>query len=164
MNPTVVRIGIAVLAAAVVTPLYATQGSATPGSGVSQTPLALGRLEEVDAKVRTGAWKVQLRTKELSDVVVLENRLAPGGTFGWHSHPGPSIVVVKSGTVTFYRGDDEACAGTPYSAGASYVDPGGTVHMARNETDAPVVLIVTSLIPAGATRRIDADPPAHCPS
>jgi hypothetical protein len=28
--------------------------------------------------------------------------LAPGGSTGWHGHPDPSMVVVKSGPVTMY--------------------------------------------------------------
>lgn len=66
--------------------------------------LAQGTLKDVDVRTKTGAWKARTTTKGTSDLIVRENRVAPGGHFGWHSHPGPSLVIVKSGTSTFYRG------------------------------------------------------------
>ena len=135
---------------------------ATPASGVTSTPLARGQLDEIDAKVKTGAWKSELRTKGASDVHVIENRFAPGATFGWHSHPGPSLVIIKSGTLSVYHGDDATCTAQTYSAGMGFVDEGGDVHLVRNETAEEVVVIVTSLVPAGATRRIDEPAPGNC--
>jgi quercetin dioxygenase-like cupin family protein len=41
-----------------------------------------------------------------TDVHILQNKVAPGGTFRWHSHPGPSIVIVHSSGLTVYRADD----------------------------------------------------------
>ena len=91
---------------------YGSTVLATPPSGVTPTLLAKGSFDEFDAKTRTGDWKSRLKTKGSSDLEVLEVRIAPGGTFGWHSHPGPSMVIVKSGTATFYLGDDPTC--TPH--------------------------------------------------
>ena len=68
---------------------------ATPSSGVTTTTFAVGAFDEIDAKVVDPNFQVRIDTKGTSDVHVLENRLAPGATFGWHSHPGPSLVVVK---------------------------------------------------------------------
>jgi hypothetical protein len=42
-------------------------------------------------------------------------------------------VIVKSGTSTFYRGDDPTCTPEVHPAGTAYADPGGGVHIARNE-------------------------------
>ena len=78
---------------------------ATMASGVTSTPFAQGTVDDLDVTAKTGDWKVKLDTKGQSQVVVSENRVAPGGTFGWHSHPGPSLVIVKSGVSTFYSGD-----------------------------------------------------------
>lgn len=137
---------------------------ATPGTGVTSTVLAQGTLEDVDVKTKTGAWKARIATKGTSDFIVRENRVAPGGHFGWHSHPGPSLVIVKSGTSTFYRGDDPTCTPQVHAAGTAYVDPGGTVHIARNESETEeLVLIVTSLIPQAAMGRIDEADPGTCP-
>jgi quercetin dioxygenase-like cupin family protein len=136
---------------------------ATPPSGVTPTLLAKGSFEEFDAKVKTGAWKSRLKTKGSSDLEVLEVKIAPGGTFGWHSHPGPSMVIVKSGTATFYLGDDPTCTPQVVRAGQGFVDHGGDVHLVRNEGSVELVNIVTSLIPAGAARRIDEPSPGNCP-
>lgn len=46
---------------------------------------------------------------------------------------------------------------------SAYVDPGGSVHIARNEGTEDLVLIVTRLIPAGAPQRIDEPNPGNCP-
>lgn len=128
---------------------------ATPASGISSTPIVSGRLGAVDLLVKTGTWKAQLRTKGDTDVSVVENRIAVGGSFGWHSHPGPSLIVVKQGTVTFYRGDDPTCTPQPYSAGEALIDSGNGVHVGRNEGTTEAVVIVTRFLPAGAGTRID---------
>jgi hypothetical protein len=64
-------------------------------------------------------------------------------------------VVVKSGELTLYRGDDPTCTPTRVPAGSGFVDDGGDVHMVRNEGTVETVVYVTSLVPSGAPRRID---------
>ena len=135
---------------------------ATPASQVTSTSVALGKLQPIDIKVKTGAWKLRMKTKGDSDLSVTENRVAPGGHFGWHSHPGPSLVIVKSGTSTFYRGDDPDCTPEVHPAGTAYVDPGGVTHIARNEGTEELVLIVTRLAPSGVAPRIDQLNPGNC--
>jgi quercetin dioxygenase-like cupin family protein len=135
---------------------------ATPASMVTTTPIAAGNLGPVNLNVKTGDWKIDLRTKGDSDVIVTENRVAPGGTFGWHSHPGPSLSVVKSGTLSFYRADDPTCTAEVYQAGDVLIDPGNAVHIGRNEGSVDLVLIVTRLIPDGAAARIDEPAPGNC--
>lgn len=134
----------------------------TPASGITSTTLAQGSLEQVDVKVKTSSWKFRIKAKGESQIAVTENRVAVGGYFGWHSHPGPSLVLVKSGTSTFYRGDDPTCTGEVHPAGTAYVDPGGVVHTARNEGNVELVLLVTRFIPSGAAPRIDELDPGNC--
>jgi hypothetical protein len=72
--------------------------SATPITGVDTTNLAVGTFDGgLAATAQTNAFGVELRATGPTDVYMLENRIAPSGTYGWHSHPGPSIVVVQSG-------------------------------------------------------------------
>ncbi len=137
---------------------------ATPSSGVTSTTIATGSLDPVDINVKTGDWKTQLRTKGQTDVTVVENRVAPGGTFGWHSHPGPSLIVVKAGSLTFYHGDDPACTPHVYQAGDALVDAGNDVHVGRNEGAVEVVVVVTRFLPAGAAARTDEPHPGNCGS
>ena len=156
-------VGSAALLAAVAVLVIAATALATPGAGVTSTLFAVGTFDEIEAKTLSSKWQARISTKGVTDVHILENRIAPGGTFGWHSHPGPSIVVVKSGALTLYRGDDPACTPSVFAAGSGFVDDGGDVHVVRNEGSVDAVVYVTSLIPQGAGRRIDEPSPGNCP-
>jgi quercetin dioxygenase-like cupin family protein len=96
-----------------------------------------------------------------ADFAVQQITLAPGGATGWHTHPGPALVLVRSGEFTLYSAA-AGCTGTTYKAGQSFVDAGfGNVHIARNEAPVGnVELYVLYLTPAGAGVRIDAPKPA----
>jgi quercetin dioxygenase-like cupin family protein len=99
-----------------------------------------------------------------SDFIVQEVVIAAGGHTGWHSHPGPALVVIKEGTFTPYNGDDPKCQPHPYGPGQAFVDKGGgNVHIGRNETNATVKLLVTFIVPEDAAPRIDVPAPGNCP-
>jgi quercetin dioxygenase-like cupin family protein len=136
---------------------------ATPPSGVISTVFAVGQFDEIEAKTLSSSWQARISTKGKTDVHVLENKIAPGGSFGWHSHPGPSLVSVKTGALTLYRGDDPSCTPEVIQAGSGFVDDGGDVHLVRNEGSVETVVYVTSLVPRGAARRIDEPSPGNCP-
>jgi quercetin dioxygenase-like cupin family protein len=136
---------------------------ATPSAGVISTPIAKGQFGEIDAKTLSSSWQARIDTKGESDLYVLENRIIPGGTFGWHSHPGPSLVIVKSGALALYLAADRSCTAHLVQAGSGFVDNGGDVHLVRNEGSVDAVVIVTSLVPRDAVRRIDQPAPGICP-
>ncbi len=146
---------------------YAGIAHATPASGFVGTTLALGRFQEFDINLHTipaDIWQSQQRTKGDSDLYVQQNVWQPGGTTGWHSHPGHSLIIVTAGTVTDYESDDPSCTPHVYTAGQGFVDQGGDhVHMIRNEGTVVARTYAVQLIPAGATRRIDAPAPGTCP-
>jgi quercetin dioxygenase-like cupin family protein len=150
---------------------YGSVALATPPSGVTSLPIAKGRFGDIAAKsktdtdsgTRTDFWQATINTKGSSDLEVLQNTIAPGGTFGWHSHPGPSLVIVKSGTASLYMADDPTCTAQVFATGSGFVDSGGDVHVVRNEGAVDLVVVVASLIPAGAARRIDQPSPGNCP-
>jgi quercetin dioxygenase-like cupin family protein len=132
---------------------------ATTGQGISTTiiagPTALG---EVHLDSRSDINDVKIKTKGISDVYVVKNTVVPGGHTGWHSHPGPSIVSVVSGTATEYRSDEPD--GVTYPAGTAFVDEGGDhAHIIRNEGNTDLVLVAFQIVPFGATRRIDVPAP-----
>jgi quercetin dioxygenase-like cupin family protein len=143
---------------------------ATAPSGVTSTLFAVGRFSDIDARTLTDIdpsadtsfWQARINTKGLSDVYMLENQIAPGGTFGWHSHPGPSLVIVKTGALTLYKGDDPTCTPQVIPAGSGFVDDGGDVHLVRNEGSVETDVFVVSLVPAGFQRRIDQPSPGNC--
>jgi quercetin dioxygenase-like cupin family protein len=158
------RIVLAFLLTGLIAGAVAGIALATAGKDVSSVTLApASRLDPIKIKVKTGDWEAEIETKGTSELAVSENTVKPGGHFGWHSHPGPSLVIVKSGTSTFYRGDDPDCTPEVHPAGTAYVDPGGVVHIARNEGSVDLVLVVTRLTPSGAMPRIDAPAPGNCP-
>jgi hypothetical protein len=59
--------------------------------------------------------------------------------------------------------DDPTCTAHVFTAGSGFVDSGGDVHVVRNGGTVDLVVVVASLIPAGATRRIDLPSPGNCP-
>ena len=108
--------------------------------------------------------KIRFVVRDPSDYYIVTNTVAAGGYSGWHTHPGPSVVLVKSGVATVYDGDDPSCAPKNYAAGSGFVDPGdGHIHMVRNEGAAVLITQAFQIIPTGAARRIDAVSPGNCP-
>ena len=138
---------------------------ATTGSGVGTT-FQTAVFDAVDINSHptpADDWHTQIRLRGQSDVYVVDNKFSVGGTTGWHSHPGPSPILVVSGTVTNYSSDDPTCAPHTYSKGQGFVDPGSdVVHMVRNETAAPAETIAVQILPQGASRRIEEPEPANC--
>ena len=136
---------------------------ATSASGFSSVVLGPALLDEIDVKTNTDEHKVVIKTWGLSDVYVVSNTVTVGGYSGWHTHPGPSLVTVKSGTATFYDGDDPTCTPRVVPAGEAVVDiGGGHVHMVRNEGSVQLELVAFQIVPQGATRRIDMPDPGYC--
>jgi quercetin dioxygenase-like cupin family protein len=139
-------------------------GLATQASGVTVLPLApVARYDEIHTKAKSGDWQAQIKTWGESDLHVVQVTIQPGGTLGWHSHLGPSFVTVKSGTATFYDGDDPTCTPHVIPTGSSLFEPGGDVHIVRNEGSEPLVNVVVQLLPAGAPRLIPEPSPGNCP-
>jgi quercetin dioxygenase-like cupin family protein len=147
---------------------------ATPASGFVGTTLAVGRFGSIDVMNhqilesamgrKKNVWLSWQKTKGASDLYVQNNVWDPGGSTGWHTHPGHSLIIVTAGTVTAYEGDDPSCTPHVYTVGQGFVDPGGDhVHLLRNEDSVEARTMAVQLVPAGATRRIDAPAPAACP-
>jgi hypothetical protein len=134
---------------------------ATPGVNVLGAPVhARGtNAEELNIHSADG---IKLKTKGSVDFVTQTITIGPGGTTGWHSHPGPVLVTVKSGELTLVYANDPTCQGRKYSAGESFVDRGDeNVHTALNLGPTPVELWATYLVPGdpGRAFRIDATDP-----
>jgi quercetin dioxygenase-like cupin family protein len=136
---------------------------ATPGFLVSATPPVRGTIAEPFEVEINGL--LELKTEGPIDVADQTITIQPGGHTGWHSHPGPALVVIKSGAFTLYDGDDPSCTPQVFTAGSAFVDRGGGhVHIGRNEGTTPVELSVTYLLPKGAGARTDVSPaPGNCP-
>jgi len=168
MRTSSIRLSAAAAAAflLLLTVVSATMG--TPAVGVVSAPiLARGDfVDQVDVKIKlsTAHGTVVSNAPSAGEVIVQEVTIAPNGTTGWHSHPGPVVVIVKAGALTYVREDHGACLETVYAAGTAFVDPGqGHVHTAFNRGTENLVLIATYFdVPAGTSPRTDVPvaPPA----
>ena len=136
---------------------------ATPGVGVLFNTISRAAVEAFDAGSQNGQWEIHLDTNGPSDIITQNLTLLPGGSSGWHNHPGPAILSVKAGTLTFYEGNDPGCAPHVFSAGTGLVERGGEVHIARNEGANALTLDVTYIVPRDAPQRIDEPSPGNCP-
>lgn len=147
--------------------VYTGIAHATPASGFSGTTVAVGRFQEFQINLHTipaDIWQSQQRTQGDSDLYVQQNVWQPGGSTGWHSHPGHSLIIVTAGAVTNYEGDDPSCTPHVYTVGQGFVDAGGDhVHIVRNEGSVEARTYAVQLIPATAIRRIDKPAPGNCP-
>lgn len=152
---------------AAIVALLPTLAVATPSSGIkSGTVFARATFADptdVELAVTQGEKKVVAVT-DARETVTQEIVIAPGGTTGWHSHPGPVVVLIKAGQMSFYDSDDPTCTVRTYSTGESFVDFGqGDVHIANNEGSVDLVLWATYFdVPAGGAFRIDAPNPGGC--
>jgi quercetin dioxygenase-like cupin family protein len=153
----------------VVTVLYhAKKAQATPAANFTSTTLSFGHVGAIDVsnaftKPNGDIWLSVQKTKGTSDLYVQNNVWEPGGSTGWHSHPGHSLITVTAGTLTAYEGHDPNCKPHVFTTGMSFVDPGGEhVHIIRNEGTVEAQTVAVQLIPTGQPRRIDAVDPGNC--
>lgn len=109
------------------------------------------------------SWSVHLKAHRQSDVYYVDNLFAPNASTGWHSHPGPSLILVVSRTITNYEDGGGRCSVTQY-AGSGFVGASGDdIHMLKNNTTQPAETIPLQVLPKGATLRIDEPDPGTCP-
>jgi hypothetical protein len=125
---------------------------ATPANQFVGSPLAKGTVDQAAFQYNVGAIKLQAKGPVVFNMVSVN--VAPGGTSGWHTHPGVVLVTVKQGAITFY---DQSCNPTVHAAGTAFVEaqtdgPG----LARNEGTVDAIVYVTYIAPADTTAfRID---------
>jgi quercetin dioxygenase-like cupin family protein len=109
-------------------------------------------------------WSVELEVEGATDFVQQDVMLAPGGFSGWHSHPGPVLITVKSGTATWYSADDPNCAPIIYPTGSAFIEPANVHHyVANQDSTANLELLDTYIIPEGDATRQEQPQPPQCP-
>ena len=135
----------------------------TLGSGVTNLTLVRSHLGTIKVNSKFNDFKAKLAVDDDADIVVNNNSMVADGTSGWHTHPGITIIAIKSGALTFYDADDPLCRATIYSAGQVAVESGGHAHIARNEGAVGAEWFTTYVVPAGGATRVDAPAPGTCP-
>lgn len=151
LRPTIFAIAVVTLVLAGVAVFKA---RATPPSGLVNVPLVRG------TNVSDGTIPLQVGT----DVAMVQITVDPGGSSGWHSHPGGAIVVVNTGSLTVYRSIGSQCQIATYGAQQAFVERPGEVDQVINTGIIPYVLFVTfPHVPQGNSPRIDQPDPGTCP-
>jgi quercetin dioxygenase-like cupin family protein len=143
-------------------PAGISEPSFTTAVGFTGATVGRGNVGAFHIKSKTDTYSVDLKSKDNSDILVTNLAIAAGGHSGWHYHPGPVLVIVKTGAVTLYDENDPSCTGHRYIAGTVFVEEGGVVHIARNEGTVDETMVASSFLPAGAPGRIDAEAPGNC--
>jgi len=148
---------LAILGAILALAASAATASATPGSGITPMDLARG--------TSAGAYSIvtEANREIATQTLTFAPSTGPGtSTSGWHTHPGPVVTIVQSGTMTIWFSSD--CTERTVTAGQAIVVPGaGVFDLAYNEsTTEPFVLVQTYFnVPVGGPLRTDA-PAAQC--
>jgi quercetin dioxygenase-like cupin family protein len=136
----------------------------SPVGVLSGTEYARGTFQDpvdIKFKIDDGSSQV-IHVTGAGQTVLQEIILGPNGSTGWHSHPGPVVVIIKSGTMTFY---DDTCVLRTYTEGQAFVDSGqGHVHIAKNlDQTKNLTLWATYFdVPIGGAFRINAADPGTC--
>jgi quercetin dioxygenase-like cupin family protein len=99
---------------------------------------------------------VELHANGPTDVLTADLVFQPGGETGWHYHPGPVVVVVKSGALTETRSN--GCV-IVHPAGSVFFEKKDDVHNASNQTGKVTEVYATFLFPAGTQPLIPAANP-----
>jgi hypothetical protein len=138
---------------------------ASPTAVVSEL-LARGAAGEFD--VRDADAGIRLRASEPTDLALVRATLAPHSSIPWHTHAGPSTVIVTSGTLRLVEprhGNQHGrpgCTEEVFPAGAAFPHPSGE-HAFANDGSQPVTFYVTYFLPEGASPApVPVAPPPGC--
>ncbi|MDQ2675784.1 MAG: cupin domain-containing protein [Actinomycetota bacterium] len=142
---------------------------ATPGSGLTITPIVNGHYGTLQVNTegdKTGKWGMILKTLDDSDIGSSRVVVEPQGVGGWHSHPAPNFITVVRGTIEWV--DSTLCTVRVLHAGDSLMEPAYRAHNARNP--APIGGEVAEIIDirikpstvVGPAFRIDEPVPNNC--
>jgi quercetin dioxygenase-like cupin family protein len=142
--------------AGLVVAVNAAPAGATPPNNFVGTVLGRGTLQSNGSLPINGGL----------DIVVAQNTVQPGGSSGWHSHPGGAIVVVAQGQITTYESVGGHCVITPYTAGQAFTERAGKALIAKN-TGSTVTIVIATFpnVPVGVAnaQRTDLPNPGTCP-
>jgi len=168
--------------------------SATPGRGFSTTVIARGTFSQnytfgipsvgtlkrtVRVKTKNGVVAKTVRFKIPSvlraitcdpanpcDTAFQMATIPPGGSSGWHTHPGATFVAVAQGEGTIYRVVGSSCVSEKIGVGTGFAQMPTELHVVRNEGTVPFVVYTLYVLPRGTPNtgiRVDQPQPSACP-
>lgn len=142
--------------AGLIVALNAAPAGATPANNFASTVLGRGTLQS------NGTLPINAGL----DIVVAQNIVQPGGSSGWHSHPGGAIVVIAQGQITTYESFGGHCVVTTYTTGQAFTERAGKALIAKNNGSTVTTVIATfPNVPVGVVgaQRTDLPNPGTCP-
>jgi quercetin dioxygenase-like cupin family protein len=168
--------------------------SATPGRGFTSTVIARGMFGQnytfgipstatlkrtVRLKTKTGvvrktfSFKIPSVLRAITcdpsnpcDTAFQTATIPPGGSSGWHTHPGATFVAVAQGEGTIYRVVGSSCTSEKIGVGTGFAQMPTELHLVRNEGTVPFVVYTLYVLPRGTPNtgiRIDQPQPSACP-
>ena len=100
-----------------------------------------------------------------AELFIQHVRLGANEQTAWHTHPGPVLVAVVKGTLTYEDAHANRCRRTTYAAGEGLTDPGfGHVHRAVAGPSGAEFYPVYILPQGSQTHVIPATAPEECAS
>lgn len=127
-------------------------------AGLARTELSRSTIQGASQAAATGD----------SDALMQLVTVPPKSNFrdSWYSGPAALFVSVKSGSLTYFRGDATSCTSQTHTVGQGMFVPANQVIFVRNDGSVPAEVYATRLaLPVGAAPRVDAPKPggANCP-
>jgi quercetin dioxygenase-like cupin family protein len=150
------RIRMAIAIGGIAVLLGGTVALATPPSGLTSTLLARGSWSRHDRVQLLAGLTRQIKPAS-SDVAMVRATLEPGGTTGWHDHPGSSVVILATGTLTISEAKGRGCRVTEVSAAAgqkAFFHP-DDAHRFDNKGETVAEFYITYFAPTAAPLLID---------
>ena len=172
--------------------------SATPPAGVAGAPIlsrgtatedvvignparkTVTRRVTVRVRGRTVTKRVKVKVKSVTTLISCsvakpcetafqQVTINPGGSTGWHTHPGVTFVSVTQGEGTLYHAGAAGtpCASDKFPVGSGFFQSFKDVHTLRNEGAVPLVVHALYVLPPGTPNtaiRTDQPQPPNCPN
>ena len=142
------RIRTALMLATVLASAGAATALATHGPPFHSTVLADGTWDRGERTEFLSALAGQGKLAS-SRVVTVSVTVDPLSSIDWHGHPGPSVVVVTSGTIEVTeRAPSGRCETVEYGANAAFFHTEGA-HLFTNPNATASTFVVTYFAPPG---------------
>lgn len=128
---------------------------------ITSTVLADGNTVN-DGKFASERSVIKLKTQGSVRVRdILTTGAPPGFSSGWHTHPGPVLVVMtptSAGSLTLY---DEHCNPTTIGANQAYIEKPNSPILGRNDSASNADWVTTMIVPVGVAFTVPVDPPCN---